>query len=69
LHHDEDVQVYVNGKLLLKREGYRTDYDRILLSDRQCKLFQPGKKNVIAVHCHQTGGGQFIDFGLGTIRK
>ena len=68
LHHDEDVRVYVNGKLLLERDGHRSNYDRILLSDPQRKLFQPGKKNVIAVHCHQTGGGQFIDFGLRTVK-
>lgn len=64
LHHDESVEIFVNGLPLLERKGYVTDYERIHLSPGQISLFEPGKKNVIAVHCHQTGGGQYVDVGL-----
>jgi hypothetical protein len=64
LHHDESVEVFVNGLPLLERKGYATDYERIHLSPGQISLFEPGKKNLIAVHCHQTGGGQYVDLGL-----
>ena len=68
LHHDEDVDVYVNGKRLLVRKGHTTDYERIALSEGQSSLFEPGKPNLIAVHCRQTAGGQFIDLSLTGIR-
>ena len=64
LHHDEDVEVFVNGQLLLERKGYLTDYERITLTVEQRSLFKPGKENTIAAHCHQTGGRQFVDLGL-----
>lgn len=69
LHHDEDVQVFVNGKLLIERRGYTTDYERIGLSPSQISLFAPGKRNLVAIHCRQTGGGQYVDFGLRTLGK
>ncbi len=64
LHHDEDVEVYVNGNMLVERKGYLRDYERIPLTPEQRKLFRAGKENVIAMHCHQTSGGQFVDLGL-----
>lgn len=67
LHHDEDVEVYVNGRTLLKRSGHVTEYQRIALSSGQIILFEPGKKNTIAIHCHQTDGGQYVDFGLSSL--
>jgi hypothetical protein len=67
LHHDEDVQIFVNGKPLLNRKGYASDYQRIALSTGQINLFEPGKRNTIAVHCHQTAGGQYIDLGLSSL--
>lgn len=68
LHHDEGVEVYVNGHLLLEREGFRADYDRFALDAAGCALFRPGEENTIAVHCHQTGGGQFVDLGVAVQR-
>jgi hypothetical protein len=63
IHHDEDVEVYLDGKLLLKRTGYTTGYVLIPIPKEGAKLLTPGR-HTIAVHCKQTGGGQFIDVGI-----
>lgn len=63
LHHDEDVEVYVNGTLVLKLDGYTTEYEEHALSAEAMKAFRAGK-NLLAVHCRQTRGGQYIDVGL-----
>jgi hypothetical protein len=63
LFHDEDVEVYVNGKRLMRRRGFVRDYQEVPLTDDQRKLFTAGK-NVIAIQCRQTGGGQGVDLEL-----
>ena len=61
--HDEDVEVYVNGVLAASEAGYMGEYARLPMSDVARAALRPGK-NLIAVHCHQTIGGQVIDVGI-----
>lgn len=63
IHHDEDVEVYINGQFAIKLSGYTTRYHTIPLKPQIQKLFKIGK-NVIAVYCRQTTGGQYIDVGF-----
>ncbi len=63
VHHDEDVEIYLNGVLAATKRGYLTEYQRISLSAKARASLRAGK-NTLAVHCHQTSGGQFIDVGL-----
>jgi len=68
LHHDEDAEIYLNGVLALKTTGYTTTYETFPLLPT-VKLAIRSAKNVIAVHCHQTTGGQYIDMGLVDVRS
>ncbi len=63
VHHDEDAEIYLNGTLAAKLSGYTTDYEPVPLDQAAASLLRPGK-NTIAVHCHQTVGGQYIDVGI-----
>lgn len=63
VHHDEDVEIYVNGVLAAKATGYTTDYEELYLTAEARRVLRPGK-NVLAAHCRQTKGGQYIDVGI-----
>ncbi|HYH66051.1 MAG TPA: glycoside hydrolase family 2 TIM barrel-domain containing protein [Urbifossiella sp.] len=63
MHHDEDADVYVNGVLAARVTGFTTAYVEVPLTAAGRAALRPGR-NVIAVHCRQTGGGQYIDAGL-----
>jgi hypothetical protein len=63
IHHDENAEVYINGKLVRTLRGYTTAYRPVALAKEARDALQVGR-NTIAVHCHQTGGGQYIDVGL-----
>ena len=62
-HHDEDVEIYINGVLAASAGGFTVEYELLPLNAAGRAAFRPGK-NVIAVHCKQTGGGQYIDVGF-----
>ena len=63
IHHDEDAQVFLNGKQIASFEGYLADYMDFPLDKGDQAALRVGK-NTLAVHCRQTRGGQYIDVGL-----
>ncbi len=63
LHHDDDAKVYINGVLAVDAGGYASEYENVALTPAGQAALKPGK-NVVAIHCHQIHGGQFIDFGF-----
>ena len=66
--HDEDAEIFLNGIAAARVTGFTTDYETIPISAEARASLKPGR-NLIAIHCHQTGGGQYIDAGLVEIRE
>ena len=63
VHHDEDVEVYLNGVIATRARGHISNYSLLPISAKAAATLKPGT-NTLAVHCRQTGGGQFIDVGM-----
>ncbi len=68
LHHDEAVEVYANGLLIFQAGGFLSGYEAFPLSGPGKNALKAGR-NVVAIHCHQTTGGQYVDFGLVALEK
>ena len=68
LHHDEDAEVYINGRPVAKLEGYTSSYLRMTL-DEEAKDGLKAGTNCLAIHCRQSEGGQYIDAGLVDFRE
>ncbi len=64
LYHDEACEVYINGVLATSLSGYITNYSTLSLSTAAKSAFIPNGSNLIAIHCNQVTGGQYIDAGL-----
>jgi hypothetical protein len=54
--------------LAARLPGFSTGYTEIEMSAEARAALKAGK-NVIAVHCKQTSGGQCIDVGIVEIKK
>jgi formylglycine-generating enzyme required for sulfatase activity/tetratricopeptide (TPR) repeat protein/tRNA A-37 threonylcarbamoyl transferase component Bud32 len=63
INHDDGAEVYINGVLALKAPAWSGQYVELPLSAEARATLQPGK-NVIAVHCHNDLGPQWIDVGM-----
>lgn len=63
-HWDEDTEVYFNGVLAARMSGYSVDYGRVGLTKAGRAELAKDSPLHIAVHTHQTGGGQYIDLGI-----
>ena len=59
LFHDEDAEVFINGKQVAAVEGYTQEYVRVPIQ-KPAQVLKAGE-NVLAIHCRQTRGGQGID--------
>jgi hypothetical protein len=67
LFHDEDVEIYLNGERIHRARGFVSAYEDVTLDQAARDRLIEGR-NVIAVRCRQTGGGQGIDVGVSMIR-
>ncbi len=63
MHHDEDAEVFINGVPAGKASGYTTGYEQTSIQSAALAAVEPAD-NVLAVHCHQSTGGQYIDVGI-----
>jgi len=63
-YHDEDVQIYINGVLAGSASGYVTAYTALEMTDAGKQAILSNASNLLAVHCSQTSGGQYIDVGI-----
>ena len=63
VHHDEDAEIYLNGVEAARLPRWTSGYVEVPISAEAAATLRTGK-NVLAVHCHQNSGGQFIDVGL-----
>ena len=63
IHHDENAEVYINGVEATRVRRFTTEYVEQLIAPSAKATLKPGK-NVLAAHCKQTGGGQYIDVGI-----
>ncbi len=63
IHHDEDVEVYLNGVPAAQCSKYTTDFQIVAISPQARQALRPGE-NTLAVHCTQQQGGQCIDVGV-----
>ncbi len=63
IFYDEDAEVFINEVLAASVKGFTTDFVEVPISAEARKSLKAGV-NTMAIHCRQTGGGQFIDAGL-----
>jgi hypothetical protein len=63
VYFDEDIVVYINGVRAAAAGGFVTDLSLVPLSAEGKAALKPGK-NLIAVHCKQSSGGQYLDLGI-----
>lgn len=63
LQHDDNVEVYLNGALVFKKDGWNNRFEYFDISSKAKGLLREGK-NVLAIHLKNTAGDRFLDFDL-----
>jgi hypothetical protein len=68
MHHDDDVEVFLNGVQAIRIGGFTADYEAFPISKAALETLRPGGRVIIAIHCRQDHGGQYIDAGFADVR-
>ena len=63
LHHDDNVEVYLNGELIYNCNCWNGKPQLFPLNDAVKSKLVKGQ-NILAIHCANTAGGAFLDAGL-----
>jgi hypothetical protein len=62
LHHDDNVEVYLNGSRVYEKVGWTNKFVYIPLAKAKLN----NGKNILAIHVANTAGGRWLDAGLVT---
>lgn len=62
ISYDDDVEAYLDGKLVYKAPGWTTSYKFVKIG-----VLKAGQHD-LRIHVHQNSGGQFVDAGIVRIR-
>ncbi|MCL4641891.1 MAG: DUF4965 domain-containing protein [Olivibacter sp.] len=65
LNHDDNIEVYLNGKKVYEKTGWTNNFHYLPISKADLKTGE----NLLAIHLTNTAGGRFLDFGLVDKRK
>lgn len=60
INHDDNIEVFLNGKKVIQKEGWTNTFQYYSLNKSDLKAGE----NVIAIHLENTKGGAYLDFGL-----
>jgi len=69
LHNDNATEVYINGVLAFQATGYTSQYTTFPIRPAGLRAIRFDRPNLIAAHCHQDSGGQYIDLGFATEKR
>jgi hypothetical protein len=68
LHHDDNVEVYLNGALIYTCDCWNGKAEFFPMSDEIKSKLVKGE-NILAIHCANTAGGAYLDAGLSFEKK
>ncbi len=68
MHHDDNVEVYLNGNLIYNCNCWNNKEEYFPVADEIKNKLVAGE-NVLAIHCANTTGGAYLDAGLSYEKK
>ena len=59
MHHDDYLEIYLNGIWANKSENFTTEYEELEITPEAAASLKPSK-NLISIHCRQKSGDQYV---------